>query len=90
MNCYECAIGGEGVVAVAVCKRCGVGMCLEHLALAQDFSVGGIPHACRHPLATKPRGGTRKRSPAERLEGANADRPRQLRAAAAGASWASA
>jgi hypothetical protein len=30
MNCYECAINGKTVPAVATCTHCGIGICLEH------------------------------------------------------------
>jgi hypothetical protein len=50
MNCYECAIRGETVAAVATCRNCGVGLCLEHLAEAQSYRVGGTLYACPHDL----------------------------------------
>ena len=54
MNCYECAIQGEGVPAVAICPHCNVGMCLEHLQLSLDYRVGGTGYGCRHDLDTRP------------------------------------
>ncbi len=63
MNCYECSIQGEAVAAVAVCKHCGVGMCLQHFVMANDYRVGGTTPGCRHYLPTKPKGGPRKRVP---------------------------
>ena len=51
MNCYECATQGEAVAAVAMCKHCGVGMCLEHFFMAQDYRVGGTTYGCRHDIA---------------------------------------
>ncbi len=83
MNCYECAVQGEAVVAVAVCKHCGVGMCLQHFLMANGYRIGGTTYGCRHYLPTKPKGGTRKRVP-ERVGASSGHhwRPR-LRAAAA-------
>ena len=55
MNCYECAIGGASVPAVATCTHCGVGMCLEHFRAEQEYRVGGTTYGCRHDVGTKPR-----------------------------------
>ena len=47
MECYECAIRGEAIAAVATCRHCGVGLCLDHLAEAQRHRPGnafGCPH----------------------------------------------
>ncbi len=83
MNCYECSIQGEAVAAVAVCKHCGVGMCLQHFVMANDYRVGGTTYGCRHYLPTKPKGGARKRVPeGEGASNGQHRRPR-LRAAAA-------
>ncbi|MCY9784138.1 DUF2180 family protein [Nocardiopsis sp. EMB25] len=30
VECYDCARKGQAVSAVAVCMRCGAGVCLEH------------------------------------------------------------
>ncbi len=84
MNCYECATQGEAAAAIAMCKHCGVGMCLEHFFMAQDYRVGGTTYGCRHHLPTKPKGGKRKRVPAERVSISNGHRRLRLRAAAAG------
>jgi hypothetical protein len=51
MNCYECGLRGEAVPAVATCKHCGAGMCLEHLAEAQRYRVGGTLFGCPHDLS---------------------------------------
>ena len=51
MNCYECALANETVAAVAVCRHCGVGLCLEHLRKAQVYRVGGTLYGCTHQLA---------------------------------------
>ncbi len=55
MNCFECAKANDTVAAVGVCQHCGVGLCLDHLIEAQEFTVGGTHYACGHDLpATKP------------------------------------
>ncbi len=81
MNCYECATRGEAVAAVAVCKHCGVGMCLEHFRMAQDYRVGGTTYGCRHSVPSTPRGGKRERVPRT-----NGHLSQRLRTAVAGAS----
>jgi hypothetical protein len=50
MECYECAIRGEAVAAIATCRYCGVGLCLEHLAEAQRHRPGGTLFGCPHDL----------------------------------------
>ncbi len=55
MNCYECALRGEAVGAVATCGNCGVGMCLEHLGEAQSYRVGGTTFGCPHDLTAAAR-----------------------------------
>ncbi|MFZ3573061.1 DUF2180 family protein [Streptomyces sp. BH097] len=30
MNCYDCAAADTSVSAVAVCRRCGAGICVQH------------------------------------------------------------
>jgi hypothetical protein len=50
MNCFECAMRGEAVPAVATCGYCGAGMCLEHLADAQTNHGGGTAFTCTHDL----------------------------------------
>ena len=62
MNCFECAKAGESVPAVGVCRRCGVGLCLEHLAEAEAFTVGGTHYACAHAA---PNGEPLRAQPAE-------------------------
>jgi len=61
MGCYECALRDEAVAAVAVCQHCGVGLCLEHLAVAEAHRVGGTRFGCPHDLA---RASARRRTPA--------------------------
>ena len=62
MNCYECAIEGERVPAVATCTHCGVAMCLEHLQAEQDYRVGGTTYGCGHDMGTNPRVRAARRS----------------------------
>ena len=50
MNCFECASRGDAVAAVATCRHCGAGLCLEHLGEAQSYGVGGTTIGCGHDL----------------------------------------
>ena len=34
--------------AVATCGKCGVGLCMQHLAEAQAHDVGGMKYSCPH------------------------------------------
>ena len=54
MNCFECAKVHDAVPAVGVCRHCGVGLCLDHLADAAEYRVGGTLYGCGHavPRAT--------------------------------------
>lgn len=54
MYCYECALRGESVPAVASCGHCHVGLCVEHLAEAQRYRVGGTLFGCPHDLSARP------------------------------------
>jgi hypothetical protein len=57
MNCFECAVQGETVTAVAICHHCGAGMCLEHVHAAQAFRAGGVTlmtGGCAHDLTALP------------------------------------
>jgi len=43
MNCYDCLSRQDATVAVAVCTRCGAGLCLDHAHVAPQIvheSVG--------------------------------------------------
>jgi hypothetical protein len=51
VNCFECALRGETVSAVATCHHCGVGLCPAHLREAQAYRVGGTVYGCPHDLA---------------------------------------
>jgi hypothetical protein len=48
MNCFECAKVNDTVPAVGVCRRCGVGLCVDHLVEAANYRVGGTTYACEH------------------------------------------
>ncbi|HZG04041.1 MAG TPA: DUF2180 family protein [Streptomyces sp.] len=37
MNCYECQAQGRTTTAVAVCSRCHVGLCPEHLRMETEI-----------------------------------------------------
>ncbi len=50
MNCFECAKVNDTVAAVGVCQHCGVGLCLDHLIEAHEFTVGGTHYACTHDI----------------------------------------
>lgn len=50
MHCFECAKVNDSVVAVAVCRHCGVGLCLDHLIEAHEFTVTGTHYACSHRI----------------------------------------
>jgi hypothetical protein len=49
MDCYECATAGIERHAVALCRSCGAGLCMEHLRqTASYFATGAIRPACSH------------------------------------------
>ncbi len=49
MNCFECARSGSDRTAVALCRYCSAGLCLDHLReAAGDRSRGGIHTSCSH------------------------------------------
>jgi len=50
MNCFECAKVNDSVAAVAFCLHCGVGLCLDHLVEAHEFTVAGTNYACPHEI----------------------------------------
>jgi len=50
MNCFECAKLNDAVPAVAICGRCGAGLCLDHHIEAHEFTVGGTHFTCPHEL----------------------------------------
>ena len=66
MDCYECALQERAVAAVATCRNCGVGLCLEHLAAAHDYRPGGTLYGCPHDLSAAGR-----RRAAARVAGGN-------------------
>ena len=53
MDCFECAVKGEAVAAVATCRHCGVGLCLDHLREAQSYTVAGMHYGCPHDLTAE-------------------------------------
>jgi hypothetical protein len=57
MDCFECAVSGEAVAAVATCQHCGVGLCLDHLREAHSYSVAGTHYGCPHDLTAELRVG---------------------------------
>jgi hypothetical protein len=49
MNCYECAKANDETVAVATCRYCSCGLCMEHLRIAASNPRRGGTHAtCEH------------------------------------------
>jgi hypothetical protein len=50
MNCFECAKVNDAVPAAGVCRHCGVGLCLDHLAEARDYRAGGTLYGCGHTM----------------------------------------
>jgi len=71
MNCFECAIGGKTVAAVATCRHCRVGLCLDHLRQQQAYRVGGTVFGCPHNLSVTPQ-------PAQPGDAASTNRARKL------------
>lgn len=51
MQCFECTRTGRETVAVAVCRECGAGLCLEHAAANERDEVGGMHMSCSHDLS---------------------------------------
>jgi hypothetical protein len=48
MDCYECAKRADNVAAVAVCRGCGAGLCMDHLHEEANRTVGGMNVSCEH------------------------------------------
>ena len=49
MHCYECAEQGVEQPAVALCRSCSAGLCLEHLReTAARFASDHILAPCHH------------------------------------------
>ena len=56
MNCYVCAKHEVAVPAVATCRNCGAGLCMEHLReAAADHPAGGTTFGCSHDTWATPR-----------------------------------
>ena len=53
MNCYVCEYDAQiPTPAVAICKNCGVALCMTHLAEMQANRPGGTEMGCPHVLPT--------------------------------------
>ena len=53
MLCYPCAERGTDQPAVALCRSCNAGLCLEHLrATATHFASSHILDTCQHDTWT--------------------------------------
>jgi len=50
MICYVCAQMAEERPAVGLCRHCQIGLCLDHLAEAQNHNRGGMHLSCNHKL----------------------------------------
>jgi hypothetical protein len=50
MNCFECAKVNDTIPAVSICQHCGVGLCLDHLIEASNYTVAGTHYACSHQI----------------------------------------
>ena len=49
MQCYSCAQRGIDRQAVALCRTCSAGLCLEHLReTAEHFATDHILATCQH------------------------------------------
>lgn len=55
MLCYCCATQGADRPAVALCRDCGAGLCLEHLSeTARRFAAGHMLETCHHATWSAP------------------------------------
>ncbi|MCC6443066.1 MAG: DUF2180 family protein [Armatimonadetes bacterium] len=50
--CCECAISGDSSQAIAICVRCGMGMCVKHLIRDEDTLPESLP-GVRRPARGK-------------------------------------
>lgn len=49
MDCYECAKEGIERHAVALCRSCDAGLCMDHLEQTASYlATGAIRTACAH------------------------------------------
>jgi hypothetical protein len=56
MHCYPCAERGVDRSAVALCRNCSAGLCLEHLReTAAHFASDHILAQCHHDTWTNAR-----------------------------------
>lgn len=51
MNCFECHASGAVSPSIAVCRRCGAGLCAEHVTTGSDT----LHRPAGTGLATNPR-----------------------------------
>lgn len=55
MLCYSCALDGHEHPAVALCRSCTAGLCLEHLhETASRFAASRILESCHHDTWAAP------------------------------------
>jgi hypothetical protein len=53
VNCYLHALADKEMPAVAICRNCGVALCLEHLEELQASRRGGMDMGCTHPKSPR-------------------------------------
>ena len=82
MSCYVCAEHGVEQPAVALCRTCSAGLCLEHLRqTAARLQSDGILASCHHDTWRAPRthnAGAGDSAPGPELRG-SAPRPASVR-----------
>jgi uncharacterized protein DUF2180 len=55
MDCYVCATEGIERHAVALCRSCGAGLCMEHQQQTASYlATGAIRPACSHGIWNPP------------------------------------
>ena len=55
MLCYSCVEQGNERPAVALCRSCNAGLCLDHLrATAAHFATSHMLDSCHHDTWTAP------------------------------------
>ncbi len=64
MNCYVCATADRTEPAVAICRHCGAGLCLEHVreAAASPGPGGLAALGCEHDTLRAPSGTRRSKA----------------------------
>jgi hypothetical protein len=48
MNCFECARAGSDRTAVALCRYCSAGLCLNHVREAASDRYRDSRYSCLH------------------------------------------